>query len=472
VNPSSGAGLPDLSASGIPVSSYSASGHLDPAIPAPSGDLVFVLSGDEDREWAARAVVALSAAWTGAGRKVVLTDLHLEAPLLSGEGNDSDDGSGGGEIEGIVDILLYGASPSRVMKPGPGGASLIPCGTYAPDPGEIHRHPGWVRLRAGLRADGGLLMIFAPAGELDPDLVTRLAGDVVLLGSARESAMGRQLLAEAESQSRAESGMRLHGEGGRVIGWVALPEDSTPEDTESAALVGTGRTSRESLVTFGPLAVLTVLFLAMLFLIVRRPAESSPPLSVSAEVDLIGTPAVLAIPGNRAEFRAYSVSVTAFPTLDAALEETALDREKAPSVDFFVSPEDIQGVLYYRVLAGMLHDTESANRLRDDLLEAEVIEESDAGSAWTALLSTPLAFELGLFPSQEEAAARVEMLAGAGIPAYTAAVPFDDGSSRWEVYAGAYRDPSEAVWMKSALLAARVEGALVSRVGPPVTATE
>jgi hypothetical protein len=225
-------------------------------------------------------------------------------------------------------------------------------------------------------------------------------------------------------------------------------------------------------VTFGPLAVLVVLLLGMLYRIAQGPAEPPPPPPVDAAVDIIGTPAVLALAGNQAGFRAYSVSVTAFPTLEAALEEVVTNREKAPSVDFFVSPEDIQGVLYYRVLAGMLHDTESANQLRDELLEAGVIKASDTGSAWTTLLSTPLAFDLGLFQSQEEASAQIELLTGQGIPAYAAAIPFNDGSSRWEVYAGAYRDPSEAERMKQALLTAGVKSALVSRVGPPVTEPE
>src|SRR5690606_31499468 len=97
---------------------------------APRGTAALLLSGSGDEEWAARAAVELCVAWAATGRRVVLADLHIEEPLLSG-----DEGAG---MEGIVDVLLYGASLSRIAAPGRGGAYyLIPAGTYAPDSTEI-----------------------------------------------------------------------------------------------------------------------------------------------------------------------------------------------------------------------------------------------------------------------------------------------------------------------------------------------
>ncbi|MDR0786914.1 MAG: SPOR domain-containing protein [Gemmatimonadota bacterium] len=458
-------------------------------------EVVLILSGEADREWAARAVVALSILWSKNGRHAVLADLHVEHPLVTtGEG-----------IEGVVDVLLYGGSPSRVMRSGPGGSFVIRAGTYTADASEIHQHPGWTRLRAEVQRDGGCLLIFAPAEAPHVERLADWVPEVVLLGSAGES----------------EAGQRLLAEGSRVTDWFVPPEESTatPVQAElpagipaasrtsdgppvSEALLtadevsaqegisapapiqgsgapsspfsrhlripGVGAVSRENLVTFGPLAGLTVLFLGMLVLILGQSTAGEsflPEFVAEAGEDS-------SFSGVQADFLAYSVSVTAFPTLSAALDLAAADEAKVPSTGFFVSPEEIQGVLYYRVLAGMLHDTVSANELRDQLIKAGVIVVADAGGAWNFLHSAPLTFDLGYALTGEAASARVDSLALLGIPAYTAELFSQDGSRRWRIYAGAYRDPTEAAWMRNALRAAGLESTLVSREGSPISAPE
>ncbi|HLL47416.1 MAG TPA: hypothetical protein VK399_11950, partial [Longimicrobiaceae bacterium] len=104
--------------------------------------VVLLVDAAGDRTWAADAAVALATAWARAGRRVVLADLHLQEPLVHerlGEPN----------LDGVVDVFLYGASLSRAARPAPGrGFYLISSGTYTEDPGAVLRHPRWPRIAA------------------------------------------------------------------------------------------------------------------------------------------------------------------------------------------------------------------------------------------------------------------------------------------------------------------------------------
>ena len=51
------------------------------------------------------------------------------------------------------------------------------------------------------------------------------------------------------------------------------------------------------------------------------------------------------------------------------------------------------------------------------------------------------------------------------VPAYELAVPFSDGSRRWQLYGGAYADSATAEGMRKLLTTAGVTPKLVPRVG-------
>src|SRR5690606_14180247 len=56
----------------------------------------------------------------------------------------------------------------------------------------------------------------------------------------------------------------------------------------------------------------------------------------------------------------FSVQVTAFQNFEAARDRLFELREMAPTVLFFVSPEEMRGVVYYRIFAGGLPDIDVA----------------------------------------------------------------------------------------------------------------
>jgi len=477
----------------------------------PKGSVVLVLSGAADREWAARAVVGLGAAWAAAGQRVVLSDFHIEDPLL-------DTGSDGG-VEGIVDVLLYGVSPARVIRPRSDGTFFIPAGTYVPDPGEIFNHPGLPRLAERLHEGGATLALFAPVEEVDLESLPAWIPEAVLLGSAGTGDAGRVLAARGTRviESLVPVSVPDAGEGdSSVRPERALPPDEavpagvaptvgtsavaaglppqpvpdlpavvipapaprapgpSPRDTPARPpmIDRSDEVSSNELTVLILLIVLTIIVLALFILFNRRSAATAvtPPPAVAEEFTAV--PSSLSLPGSEAQFLGYSVSVRAFPTLRAALELVAAEEQRMPETEFYVSPEEIQGVLYYRVLAGISADTISANRLRDELVAAGVVRASDAGGSWSILHSAPLAFDLGHFGSEEEAAARADSLITLGIPAYSTVIPFADGSRRWQLYAGSYRNAASAVWMERALASAGIQTALVPRAGAAVPTVE
>ena len=87
-------------------------------------------------------------------------------------------------------------------------------------------------------------------------------------------------------------------------------------------------------------------------------------------------------------------------------------------------------------------------------------------SASWVVRTTPLAFELGELLDEEATAQRVEVLRGLGVPAYSLAIDFSDGTTRYRVYAGAYVDEQEASYLQSHLIAQGLDNAtLTTRIG-------
>ena len=66
------------------------------------GAVVLLLVGEVDRWWAAETAIELSSAWAKDGRRVVLADLFLENPVVH-------EVAGAENLEGMVDVFLYGA---------------------------------------------------------------------------------------------------------------------------------------------------------------------------------------------------------------------------------------------------------------------------------------------------------------------------------------------------------------------------
>ncbi|MET0397906.1 MAG: hypothetical protein ABW277_13830 [Longimicrobiaceae bacterium] len=173
-HPAGGPALPtatDLDPAAGPLPSaleWSAAGRGEP--------VVLLVDAAEDRAWAADAAVALATGWARAGRRVVLADLHLQDALVHerlGEPN----------LDGVVDVFLYGASLSRTARPVPGrGFYLISAGTYTEDPDAVLRHARWPRIAAGFADAQATLLLFVPAASAGLASLAEWASAAVLLG--------------------------------------------------------------------------------------------------------------------------------------------------------------------------------------------------------------------------------------------------------------------------------------------------
>src|SRR5688500_7066668 len=93
----------------------------------PAGAGVLLLVGDAEASWPAATALERTSAWSRGGRRIVLADLHLENPFLH-------EAIGDENLEGLVDVFLYGVSITRSARPVPGrGFHLLPAGTYTSD---------------------------------------------------------------------------------------------------------------------------------------------------------------------------------------------------------------------------------------------------------------------------------------------------------------------------------------------------
>ena len=81
-----------------------------------------------DRGWAPRAAVEMARGWASQGARVFLADLSLEDPEIHSVLE-------AGNLEGVSDSLLYGASIQRVARPADDGAFFVAtAGTAVADP--------------------------------------------------------------------------------------------------------------------------------------------------------------------------------------------------------------------------------------------------------------------------------------------------------------------------------------------------
>lgn len=502
------------------------------------GTVVVLLASGDDRFRAASAAIELCAEWAAAGRRVVLADLHLESPVLHDE-------LGVDNLEGIVDIFVYGASLARIARPVRDGSFFfIPAGTYAPDAGQIYENARWPKLVAGFRDAEAVLALFASAEDTDLRALAAWSNDLILLGAppsperlAEFGSSGFRVLglvepsdaggsvevtldnvltevAEAIAQGamprgvvsdedgEAESADLAVDDAGFVDDDDALAEgfvsDSTGDAEEGSSGVVDADPSQRvpaTIVHRGPesdlelppppkrqeaeprhisamlwllLAVVILAALGYLVLSLRPDLlpGRSPPGAEGARA-AAGLPAVV----SRAAPLPYSVPVKAFSSLAPALEEVASNQQRFQDVPFYISPESDQGILYYRVFAGTLPDTVAAGVLRERLIAEGLIEEADNVGRWNFIELTPLAFDVGEFETMAAAAARVDSLAARSIPVYATAVPYSNGSRRWQLYGGAYRDSVAAGAMRDMLTTSGVTAHLTTRSGAFLEAT-
>lgn len=527
--------------------------QLPEAIQSPSSAdsaVVVLLDAGSDRRWAADTAIELCAAWARSGRRIVLADLHLENPILH-------ERVGGTNLEGVVDIFLYGASLARSARPVEGrGFYLISAGTYTPDAEAIFAHPRWEKLITGFRDADASLVLFVPEETGDLTALGAWTREVVILGGSTASAAASRahergfdvrsalvpLGTELESEPPAvvpalddfeddatfqelEQLEEYDGSGETIsfpdvdFGWATpqpdpgvdppaeppLPEVAEPalpppgpkplsETRSEAPPAGSSHAAWPDLdrdIELPPppvrrrperrrgLIALLWFLLAILLIGAAGFAASRLRPDLLPWVSSSRSPSLLAPMGaepaapaastaaSTGEPLPYSVQVKAFTSLAAAIEQVTAERRRFTEAPLFISPEEIQGILYYRILAGLAQDTVGAVRVREQLVAAGSVDPEDAAGTWSLIQYTPLAYELGEFDSPEAAAAAADSLRAQEIPAYPVALPYSDGSRRWRLYGGAFRDSTSAEKMRQMLEAAGVQPRLVSREGAP-----
>jgi hypothetical protein len=477
-------------------SSDAGPGHLPPpsafdpsgesaleAQPHPPGTVILLLAAGEHVGWAADAAIALSASWARNGRRVVLADLHLENPSLH-------DRLGAANLEGMVDVFLYGASISRSARPVRGrGFYLISAGTYEPDAEAIYGHPRWPKLVAGFREASASLLLFAPAEAADLEALSRWVDGALLLGSPADPRVLAPLVergipvdavllppGDPELERIALPGAERPARSPEPVPVPAAPraEPAPPRRFEDPQLLIPPEPDREEprgrcrgwLIALVVLVAMGVLAAVGYYAAVNRPdlfGRAAPGAGLAERLADGPAPA----PTRLGEALPFSVQVKAFSSFPAARQELATQAGSFPAVAFFVSPEEVQGVLYHKVMAGLAIDTAVANSLQARLIEAGAIDAEDATGTWSLIRPTPFAFDLGEFPSAEAAGARADSLLVHEVPSYAVAMPYSDGTRRWQLYAGAYPDSISADALRQRLVAASVEPRLVLRIGEP-----
>ncbi|MQA90044.1 MAG: hypothetical protein GEU90_07405 [Gemmatimonas sp.] len=449
----------------------------------PDGPVILLLCSATEREWAADTAAGLAESWAEEGRRVVLADLHLEEPLLHAGGD-------GENLEGVVDVFLYGASVSRIVQPVAGrDFLLIPAGTYSPEAGQIYGHPLWRKVISGFREDDAALALFVPAERGDLRALGQWASQAILLGPppsetylqyVRDS--GLELLAVVQPPNGNGTGQppeigtepprRPRPARKRSVVPAALPRKGFPPlkraiQTGLDLPVSAGRPrSRRDRATvllwifFGLMLLATIGYLMATLRPDAIPGVEpiEPPPNVVSGVEL-------AAPDQLGELLSYSVHVRAFTSLEAAYADVISSVQESQAPPFFISPEEIQGVLYYRIFAGIAADTTAAGELRDWLVESGSVDADDSVGEWSLLQFTPLAFDLGEFPTAEAMVARADSLLAQRIPTYAVKVPYTDGTARWQLYGGAYGDNTAASAMRDLLARAGLPIRLTSRTG-------
>ncbi|HEX8393705.1 MAG TPA: SPOR domain-containing protein, partial [Longimicrobium sp.] len=383
----------------------------------------------------------------------------------------------------------------------------------------VLRSPRWDKIVAGFRDANAAMLLFAPLDAPDLAALGRFAGETILLGSpaagqaAAAAFPGVRLRAwlteprrdQAPAPAAAPRAAAPAAPADRfpdpepVMPWNApagsipvpppapLPADpayTLPAETVAPRDIPApepdweekpaASTRRRGVSPVLLALLLLALLIAAVALLAPRLGLALPFLG-GAEPDPVApstTPATVR-PAARGPARQegvalpYSVFVGNYQTAEAAETEAASVARRFPEAQLFVFPELKDGVTYWRIMAGMVADTAEVLALRDRLLAAKVMDADEVGGPWDLIQKRPITYDVGDYADAAQARERAAGLSRQGIPAYVAPVPFSDGTERWKVYAGAYRDTASARPMGAMLEKARVPVKIVERTGRP-----
>lgn len=428
---------------------------LEPAITESDNPILLLVASDTG-DAALRTAIALAEARGANGQETVLADASTQRARLH-------ELLGVENLEGLADVFLFGASVERVRtRPSSVSFDFIPVGAYVPEPAAVLESSRWNRIARELVSEGARMFVFVPGDSPGLGLLSKRAGQAVLIGDAESTA---RAAARLDPSCEVEAVVDPTG----AAGAVPPAEEVAHEESELSEPV-VFRADRRSRRAVSP--VLLILLVAAAIAAVwfgyneylAAPAVSEPVAEPVREPDAAPRepvpepePVETPIP--------YSVAVAAYDNLDAARERLAVVRSATPSMRFYLAPLNVQERLFYRLLAGPVTDQAAAEQLMDRLVEEG---HKTAVDAW-AIRPTRLAFELGEYESRQAAATRVDELEAMDIPTYIVPVRYEPGPDRYRVYGGAFESEADATVMREMLTEAGVEAPLVERIGVPVT---
>jgi hypothetical protein len=458
---------------------------------------ILVSAGATRGGWVSELIGDLVRAWTRTGRRLVLADAQFEAPSLhtafglsNAEGLSAILGSGA-PVQRVAHVVRGG------------GFYFIPAGTAPADVSSAVAGDRWDRTCRSLLEAGVTFAVVVPVeGDARPGVVAK-STDVIVVSDPAEvvrldaglagklravvgldesppfdlpevalpEVVSSPAVAAEPVGADSEPVVTATGPLGTAVeppidDWVARRTElrdvlaSRPTGHEvrrepiKAPAVGraknrrppaarsrsTGRRNRLFWILLGLGVVVAVLVLVgRLPLLGTSAADGVPAPAVTTGGPEPGQPAVSAAPTRVTGVAAYSVTIAAHRAAEFAETQVAALRRTVPEVVFTSVPVEVQGDVFYRVLAGAAVDSTAAVQVADSVAGA-----LDTSASGWIVRSTPLAFLLGEHDDLEEAELHSEELSDQGLPAYVLALDFSDGSVRYRVYSGAYADEAEA----------------------------
>lgn len=408
---------------------------------------MLLISGEAARYsgWSARAVIAL-ADELAIRQPVLLVDLHFDQPELDGL-------AGGRAGGGVADAILFGASLSHVaVRPESQRFELVPTGGPVPDVEAVFRNDAWHRLIEEANRRGAALLLYAPWRARGIEGLVGVVQRAVMLGGNTDTRLAHGYLPHdlpvtsvlAPSVPRGTPAPRAAP---ATPAPGAVSASQATADEPAAAAHGRSR-------WLIPLLVLAAVATAVVLLLVTRPTGAPPDASAStAAAAPPPEPAGVPVP--------FAVSIEVHGELGAAQERAAALQLAEPGTGFFVAPVLGDSAVTWRVMAGPLPDSATADARMQALLAGGHM---GPATDWD-VRHVPYTFLVGTFDTAPAAAARIGELNALGVPAYALAVPYSGGGIRHHVYSGAWAGPAEADGMRPILQAAGIEATLVQRIG-------
>ena len=410
--------------------------------------VLLLISGQvaQDSSWSASVAIEL-ADTLAAHRACILADLHFDKPELHGLVATAD-------AEGVADAILFGASLDRVtLASDQHRFELIPAAGPVADTAALLRDSAWVRLIDEARRRGSALLLYAPWQAPGMEgLVSRVDGAIMLGGQTDARLASRYLPAALPVLAVLSPPLpRPVSPAARAIPAPAARPVVPSQQTSSRRWLRVALPVMLLMGAGGGIA-------AVLFQQGSEPEDIvAPPVEAPAETTTPGAPAGTPLP--------FAVAIEAHQDLPTASRRVEMLRSAEPEMGFFLAPVLVDSVVYHRVLAGPTPDSGSAAVLMQQLITRG---HKTGGSEWD-IRNAPMAFEVGVFDTREDAQARVDHLAGDTIPAYVLEVPYSSGADRYHVYAGAYAGPAEADVLRQVLAGAGMPANLVQRIGRPAS---